>query len=190
VPEWIAGVYVNGHIYAGLKIPGLDSLLVGFSTGTKVIGWDTVPGPDRPPVVWLLHLCFDAMVGLGFLLLFAGLWALYVWWRRRRLPAARLFWLLGAVSGLAAIVAMECGWVVTEVGRQPWVVYQLQTTAAAATTNGGVITSLSIVVVLYAVLGVATVLILRMLARRWWHAGPGQAEADVPYGPRREQAAS
>jgi cytochrome bd ubiquinol oxidase subunit I len=41
------------------------------------------------------------------------------WWRRRRLPPHRLFWLAGAVSGLAAIVAMECGWVVTEVGRQP-----------------------------------------------------------------------
>ena len=56
----------------------------------------------------------------------------------------RLFWAAGAVSGVAAIVAMECGWVVTEVGRQPWVVYRLQTTAAAATTNGGVITSLSV----------------------------------------------
>ena len=62
----------------------------------------------------------------------------------------------GGGSGLAAIVAMECGWVVTEVGRQPWVVYRLQTTAAAATTNGGVITSLSLVIVLYAVLGAAT----------------------------------
>jgi cytochrome bd ubiquinol oxidase subunit I len=213
VPEWIAGVYVNGHVYAGLKIPGLDSLLVGFTTGTKVVGWDTVPGADRPPVVWLIHLCFDAMVGLGFLLLLAGLWALYAWWRQRRLPAARLFWWLGAVSGVAAIIAMECGWVVTEVGRQPWVVYKLQTTTAAATTNGGIIASLSIVVVLYAVLGVATVLILRMLARRWRGepgepgepGGPGEpgaadeAEVDVPYGPPRpprpphpprEQAAS
>ena len=146
----------------------MDSLLVGFGPGTKVTGWDSVPPADRPPVVWLIHLCFDVMVGLGFLLLLAGLWALYVWWRQRRLPPQRLFWLLGAVSGLAAIVAMECGWVVTEVGRQPWVVYQLQTTAAAATTNGGVITSLSLVIALYAVLGAATILILRV-------AGPALA---------------
>jgi cytochrome d ubiquinol oxidase subunit I len=76
---------------------------------------------------------------------------------------------------------MECGWVVTEVGRQPWVVYQLQTTTAAATTNGGVIASLSIVIVLYAVLGAATILILQMLARRWRRTGA--QEADVPYGP-------
>src|ERR1700734_648717 len=146
VPEWLGGVYVNGHIYGGLRIPDMDSLLVGFTTGTKVTGWDTVPGADRPPVVWLIHLCFDAMVGLGFLLLLFGAWALWTWWRGRALPKSRLFWLAGTVSGVAAIVAMECGWVVTEVGRQPWVVYHLQTTAQAVPTNGGLIPSLSAVV--------------------------------------------
>jgi cytochrome d ubiquinol oxidase subunit I len=181
VPEWLGGVYVNGHIYGGLRIPDMDSLLVGFGPGTQVTGWDSVPAADRPPAAWLIHLCFDVMVGLGFLLLLAGLWALYEWWRHRRLPPQRLFWLLGAVSGLAAIVAMECGWVVTEVGRQPWVVYRLLTTSAAATTNGGVVASLSIVIVLYAVLGVATIVILRVLARRW-RCG-GAQEAAVPYGP-------
>jgi cytochrome d ubiquinol oxidase subunit I len=180
VPEWLGGVYANGHIYAGIKIPDMDSLLVGFGPGTQVTGWDSVPPALRPPVVWLIHLCFDVMVGLGFLLLLAGLWALVVWWRRRRLPRYWLFWLLGTVSGVAAIVAMECGWVVTEVGRQPWVVYQLQTTAAAATTNGGVIASLSFVIVLYAVLGVLTIVILRVLARRWRR---GVQEPGVPYGP-------
>jgi len=180
VPEWLGGVYINGHIYGGLRIPYMDSLLVGFGSGTKVTGWDSVPAADRPPVVWLIHLCFDAMVGLGFLLLLAGLWALYEWWRHRRLPRQRLFWVLGAVSGLAAITAMECGWVVTEVGRQPWVVYKLLTTTAAATTNGGVIASLTFVIVLYAVLGAATIGILRILARRWRRGGP---EPEVPYGP-------
>src|SRR5487761_1834289 len=181
VPEWLAGVYANGNIYGGLKIPYMDSLLVGFGPGTKVTGWDSVAPADRPPAVWLIHMAFDVMVGLGFLLLLAGLWALYEWWRRRRLPPQRLFWLLGAVSGLAATAAMECGWVVTEVGRQPWVVYRLLTTSSAATTNGGVIASLSIVVVGYAVLGVATIAILRLLARRWRRGEA--AEAAVPYGP-------
>jgi cytochrome d ubiquinol oxidase subunit I len=180
VPEWLGGVYVNGRIYGGVKIPDLDSVLAGFGPGTKVIGWDIVPAVFRPPVVWLIHLCFDVMVGLAFLLLLAGLWALFEWWRRRRLPPQRLFWWAGAVSGVAAVVAMECGWVVTEVGRQPWVVYQLQTTAAAATTNGGVITTLSLVIIVYAVLGTATILILRMLSRRWRR---GDLEEAVPYGP-------
>jgi cytochrome d ubiquinol oxidase subunit I len=123
------------------------------------------------------------MVGIGFLLLLVGLWALAVWRRRRHLPEVSLFWLLGAVSGPAAVVAMECGWIVTEVGRQPWVVYRLLTTAQAATTNGGVITSLTAVVVLYGILGTATVVILRLLARRWRHEGPGGSEPMVPYGP-------
>jgi cytochrome d ubiquinol oxidase subunit I len=78
---------------------------------------------------------------------------------------------------VAAIVAMECGWVVTEVGRQPWVVYKLQTTTQAATTNGGVVTSLTLVIVLYAVLGAATIIILRSLSRHW------QRGDAVPYGP-------
>ena len=181
VPEWLGGVYANGHIYGGLKIPDLDSLLVGFGPGTRVTGWDSVPPAFRPPVAWLIHLCFDAMVGLGFLLLAAGGWALYEWWRRRRLPRQRAFWAAGAVSGVAAITAMECGWVVTEVGRQPWVVYRLQTTAEAATANGGVITSLSLVIVVYALLGSATILILRVLARRWRRSD--SLEAAVPYGP-------
>lgn len=86
-----------------------------------------------------------------------------------------------AVSGLAAITAMECGWVATEVGRQPWVVYRLQTTAEAATANGGVLTSLSLVIVVYTVLGAATILILRVLARRWRRSD--NLEAAVSYDP-------
>ena len=140
-----------------------------------------MPPADRPPVVWLIHLCFDVMVGLGFLLLLAGLWAAWEWWRRRRLPPQRLFWAAGAVSGLAAIAAMECGWIVTEVGRQPWVVYRLLTTAAAATSNSGVLVTLSLVIVIYAVLGTVTIVILRMLSRRWRRGDAEQAA--VPYGP-------
>ena len=181
VPEWLAGVYVNGRIYGGLKIPYLDSLLVGFGPGTKVTGWDSVPPAGLLLVVWLIHLSFDVMVGLGTLLLLAGLWAAWTWWRRRRWPRPLLFWALGAVSGLAAVVAMECGWVVTEEGRQPWVVYGLQTTAQAATTNGGVLASLSIVIVVYGVIGAATIAILLMLSRRWRR--DDRDDAPVPYGP-------
>jgi cytochrome d ubiquinol oxidase subunit I len=178
VGEWLGGVYINGHVYGGIRIPYLDSILVGFSPNTKVIGWDSAPAADRPPVVWLIHLCFDIMVGLGSLLLLAGLWAAYEWRRRRQLPGQRLFWLAGALSGVAAIAAMESGWVVTEVGRQPWVVYKLQTTAAAATTNGGVVATLSVVIVVYAALAVATLAALRALAKRWHRRE--LEEANVP----------
>jgi cytochrome d ubiquinol oxidase subunit I len=181
VPEYLGGVYAGGHVHLGLAIPDMDSLLVGFSPHTKVLGWDSVARADRPPAPTLIHLSFDAMVGLAFLLLLTALWALVVWRRRRALPERRLFWWLAAACGPAALAAMECGWIVTEVGRQPWVVYRLLTTAQAATTNRGVIASLTGVIVLYAVLGLATILILRMLARRWREGDEG--ESSVPYGP-------
>jgi cytochrome d ubiquinol oxidase subunit I len=180
-PEYLGGVYANGHVYGGLRIPGLDSLLVGFSTHTKVTGLDTVAPAERPPLPWLIHLAFDVMAGLGSLSVIPLLWLLLAWWRRRALPSHRWFWLLAAGAGPAALVAMEAGWIVTEVGRQPWVVYKLMTTAQAATTNQGVIASLSAVIALYAVLGVATIVILRLLARRW-RAGE-EEESGVPYGP-------
>jgi cytochrome bd ubiquinol oxidase subunit I len=181
VPEWLGGVYVNGHIWAGIEIPYLDSLLVGFGPGTRVIGWNSVTPVDRPPVVWLIHLAFDVMVGLGSLLLLHGLWALYTWWRHRSWPRPQLFWWAGAVTGVAAVVAMECGWVVTEVGRQPWVVYNLMTTTQAATTNGGIYASLTLVIILYAVLGAATIWILLLLSRRW-RRDDSSDEIPVPYG--------
>src|SRR5262249_35249317 len=97
------------------------------------------------------------------------------------LPPQRLFWWAGAVSGVAAAVAMECGWVVTEVGRQPWAVYRLQTTAAAATTNRGGMTSLSLVIIVYAGPRPAAILIPRVLGRPWRRGG--LEGAGGPYGP-------
>ena len=129
MPEYLGGFDVNGKVYFGLRIPYADSLLVGFKPSTKVTGLNSVAAAFRPPALTLIHLSFDAMVGLAFLLLLAGLWALWTWRRRRGLPRQSWFWWLGVLCGPAALVAMECGWIVTEVGRQPWVVYQLMTTA-------------------------------------------------------------
>jgi len=86
------------------------------------------------------------------------------------------------VSGLSAIVALECGWIVTEVGRQPWVVYNTMRTKDAVTDASGVWVSLAMVVLVYTALGIITVLILRAMARRWRTAEID--EDDVPYGPR------
>jgi len=182
-PEYLGGVYGHGHVSFGLRIPNLDSLLVGFSAHTKVTGLDSVAAADRPPLPSLIHLAFDVMAALGSLSVIPLLWILLAWWRRRSLPAHRWFWLAGAAAGPGAVVAMECGWIVTEVGRQPWVVYKLLTTAQAETTNGGVVDSLTAVIILYAVLGVTTTLILRLLARRWRQSD--ELLLAVPYGPPR-----
>ena len=76
---------------------------------------------------------------------------------------------------------MECGWIVTEVGRQPWVVYNVMRTEDAITGASGVWVTFSIALALYTVLGIATVVTLRAMARRWREEDEAD---DVPYGPR------
>jgi cytochrome d ubiquinol oxidase subunit I len=181
VTEYIGGACTSDGVKGGIGIPGLDSLLVDFSTNTKVTGLDSVPASDRPPANTMLHLAFDTMVGIGTLLIGLGLWLALAWWRRRDLPRSPWFLRATAVSGAAAILALECGWIVTEVGRQPWILYNVMRTKDAVTGASGVWVTFSLVLVLYTALGIATVLILRTMARRWRAAEIGDAE--VPYGP-------
>ena len=183
VTEYIGGRCTSDGVKGGIGIPGLDSWLVGFSTDTKVIGLDSVPPDDRPPANTMLHWAFDIMVGIGTALLFLGLWLGLSWLRTRDMPKSPWFLRATAVSGVAAIVALECGWIVTEVGRQPWIVYNVMRTEDAVTDAGGVWFSLAGVLLLYAALGTATWLVLRAMARRWRSAELD--EGDVPYGPRR-----
>jgi cytochrome d ubiquinol oxidase subunit I len=182
VTEYIGGRCTPDGVKGGIGIPGFDSFLVGFSTDTKVIGLDSVPPEDRPPANTLLHWAFDAMVGICVALMGLGAWFGIAWWRRRDFPRSRWFLRATAISGVLAIVALECGWIVTEVGRQPWIVYEVMRTEDAVTQADGVEYSLAGVTILYALLGTATVLVLRAMTRRWRAA----EDVDVPYGPRPE----
>jgi cytochrome bd ubiquinol oxidase subunit I len=181
VTEYLGGVCTSDGVEGGIGIPGLNSFLVDFSTDTEVTGLDSVPPSDRPPANTLLHWAFDAMVGICVLLIGLGAWLGLAWWRRRDIPRSRWFLRATAASGVAAIVALECGWIVTEVGRQPWVVYEIMRTEDAVTGASGVWVTFSGVLVLYTVLATATVLILRTMAHRWRAEEIGDAE--VPYGP-------
>jgi len=180
-PEYLGGVYVDGEVRGAIKIPDLDSFLVDFSADTNVIGWESVPADERPPSPTLLHLAFDTMVGIGSALMLLAVWFAVVWWRRRDLPRTDWFLRAAALGGVATIVALECGWIVTEVGRQPWIVHEVMRTEDAVTTADGIWFSLAAVVVLYTLIGIGAVLALRALSRRWREQG---VEAvDVPYGP-------
>ncbi len=182
VTEYIGGICTDDGVEWGIGIPGLNSILVGWSTDTEVIGLDSVPPDERPPANTLLHLSFDAMVGIGTGMIFLGLWFGIVWWRKRDIPSTPWFLRIVAISGVLAIIAMEAGWIVTEVGRQPWIVYEVMRTEEAITGASGVWLTFSIVLVLYAALGTATVLILRRMARRWREEGT--ESVGVPYGPK------
>jgi cytochrome d ubiquinol oxidase subunit I len=122
------------------------------------------------------------MVGICTLLIALGLWLGVAWWRKRDIPQTKWFLRATALSGVAAVVALECGWIVTEVGRQPWVVYNVMRTEDAVTGASGVWVTFSLVLSLYTLLGVATVVTLRAMARRWREAEV-EDEAEVPYGP-------
>jgi cytochrome d ubiquinol oxidase subunit I len=182
VTEYIGGRCTSDGVKGGIGIPGLDSFLVGWSTDTEVTGLDSVPPSDRPPANTMLHWAFDAMVGICTLLIGLGLWLGFSWWRKRDIPQTKWFLRAVAVSGVAGVVALECGWIVTEVGRQPWVVYGYMRTKDAVTEASGVWVTFGLVLALYTALGIALIVTLRVLARRW--RGVEVEDDEVPYGPR------
>jgi cytochrome bd ubiquinol oxidase subunit I len=185
VTEYLGGRCTSEGVKGGIGIPGFDSFLVGFSTDTKVTGLDSVPASDRPPANTLLHWAFDFMAGVGTALIGLGLWYGIAWWRRRDIPATKWFLRAVVLAGALTLMTLEAGWIVTEVGRQPWIVYEHMRTSDAVTGASGVWVTFSIVVVLYALLGAATIVVLRAMTRRWRETA--QDDLEVPYGPTGEE---
>ena len=188
VPETLFGhLNSSGEVTGGIPIPGLASWLSDPSTGraTVVQGLDTVPVDQRPTIhqVNVVHLAWDVMVGLGTLLFLFTLWYWASWIFRRDMPRSRWFLRGAAATGVLAVVAMEAGWIVSEVGRQPWIVYNKMKVSDAATTNTGVWITFIVVALLYTGLGTTLILVLRGMSRRA-RAEPALEETDVPYGPR------
>ncbi|MDX6604148.1 MAG: cytochrome bd ubiquinol oxidase subunit, partial [Solirubrobacterales bacterium] len=181
--EYVGGICTSDGVKAAIPIPDLDSFLVGFSADTKVIGLNDIRPDERPPANTLLHLAFDAMVGIGTALLALGAWLAFAWWRRREIPRTPWFLRAVAVSGAGAVLALWSGWIVTEVGRQPWIVQGYMRTSEAVTDAGGIWFAFGLVLLLYAGLGAVAILVLRAMSRRWREGGPAETEGDVPYGP-------
>jgi cytochrome bd ubiquinol oxidase subunit I len=188
VPETLLG-RLNSQgtaVVGGIPIPGLASWLSDPSTGrsTVVQGLDAVPADDRPTdsEANVVHLAWDVMVGLGTLLFLISVWYAASWVFRRRMPASRWFLRVAACCGVLAVVTMEAGWVVTEVGRQPWIVYNRMRVENAATANTGVWITFIGVVVLYVALGITLIAVLRTMSKRFRRSG-GFVDHDVPYGP-------
>ena len=163
--EHIGGIYFNGELRYAIVLPHVLAFLAKDDPNATVAGLDQVPANDRPQAVTLVHLAFNLMVGIGFLLLSLGVWMAVTWLRKRRAPASRTFLRAVVVAGPAAAVAMECGWIVTEVGRQPWIVYRVFRTSDAVNPAPGLFWGLVALVVVYGILTVVTIAVLRALAQ-------------------------
>ncbi|MBY8879086.1 cytochrome ubiquinol oxidase subunit I [Streptomyces sp. PLK6-54] len=184
VPETLGGILLDGKVRGGLQIPDGASLLAGFSVNTRISGLEAIPAQHRPTdrEVSLVHLSFDVMVGLSFALLALGLWCAWLLWRRRVLEQQRWFLRACAVSGVAAVVCLETGWIVTEVGRQPWIVVGHLLTRDAVATQGNLWAFFAAVLAIYLAVGLTAGAVLVSMKRRW-QAG-GDDSVVVPYGPR------
>jgi cytochrome d ubiquinol oxidase subunit I len=162
VPLVVGGIPNDdtGKVSYALQIPYGLSMLVGYSPQTKVVGLEDFPR-DQWPNVRLVHLSFDIMVGTGSALLAVAVWVVWIWWRTRRLPDNK--WLLRALVGCAPLgfIAVETGWFVTELGRQPWIIYGVMRTRDAVTPMPGLFVPFTTFTVVYLLLGVIVIFLLR-----------------------------
>jgi cytochrome d ubiquinol oxidase subunit I len=164
-----------------LSIPKLGSLITAGDANAEIKGLKAFAPQDRPPV-FLVFWAFRVMVGLGLAMLALGLWSGFVVWRGT-LPQARWFLRATVAMGPAGFVAVVAGWIVAEVGRQPYVIYGILRTADAVSpiTRQEVSVSLVAFMAIYALIfSVGVLYILRLMAE-----GPrAGAEAQTPMTPR------
>jgi len=163
-PEHILGWYTDNQLKYGIEIPHLLSILSFHSWNAAVQGLDSVPPGLRPPVN-VVHWAFQIMVGIGTMLAVLGVVYLAIWIWKKRLPESIWFYRALVVAGPLAVVALISGWVVTEVGRQPWVVYGVMRTDAAVTGAHGIPVGYGALAASYVVIACGLGWVLRRLAR-------------------------
>ncbi|OUJ73089.1 cytochrome ubiquinol oxidase subunit I [Hymenobacter crusticola] len=142
-----------------IKIPGMLSFLAHGNFKQEVTGLDQIPAQNRPPVV-VPHLAFQLMVGLGMFMM--ALSGLYFWasWRKKQWLRREWFLRLFVAAIPAGFIAVEAGWTVTEVGRQPWIMYGVMRTADAVTPMPGIAYSFYLFTAVYLSLSLIVVFLL------------------------------
>ena len=162
----------------GLEIPCGLSLLTERDPGAVVQGLEEFPEELWPPVT-VVHLAFQVMVAIGTFLAAIGAWGLFGMWRKKSIHESRFYLLLLMAAGPLAFVAIQAGWVVTEVGRQPWIIYGIMKTSEAVTPMPGLIVPFTVFTGLYMLLTVVVVLLLLRLARSEGPAGGAGGDGAV-----------
>jgi cytochrome d ubiquinol oxidase subunit I len=154
----------------GIEVPDLLSVLAFHDPDATVTGLDSVPADDRPPT-GIVKVSFRTMVFIGTALTVLGAWFLWVWWRHARLPSSPWFHRALVAAGPLALVALIAGWITTEVGRQPWIVYRVMRTESAVTGASGIPVGFAALGLVYAGLVAVAFVMLRRLGREPLEAG-------------------
>jgi cytochrome d ubiquinol oxidase subunit I len=151
-----------------------------------VPGLSDFPDDERPNdrLASMVHLSFQAMVGCGLTLVALGGW---YWLRRRRdgdpLASRRFLW-AAVAGGPLAVLALEFGWMTTELGRQPWIVFRVMRIADAVASDNAVWASFAVLVVVYTGMVAGAVAVLRSMSRRWREGAA--LDLPTPYSPSHE----
>jgi cytochrome d ubiquinol oxidase subunit I len=178
-PFTIGGWYdgETGEVEFGIEVPWLLSLLSTHDPNGEVVGLESVPPEDRPPVN-IVRTSFQAMIAIGTFLALLGVLFFVTWLRKGRLPRSPWFFRAVMAAGPLSLVALIAGWVTTEVGRQPWIVYETMRTSQAVTANDGLEVGYATLVIVYVTLAAGVVWLLRRLTRR-----PPETELESPVRP-------
>src|SRR5215210_8060929 len=154
----------TGETNYAIKIPYGLSLLAFHDPPATVKGLDDFPRDEWPNTL-IVHIAFQLMVGLGTLMALISLWGALLWWRKRTLPEGKWFLRSLVIAAPAGTLAIEAGWTVTEVGRQPWIIYGIMRTSEAVTPMPGLIVPFVTFTILYIFLTIITAwLLLRQVA--------------------------
>ena len=144
----------NNKVGLAIKIPGLLSYMAHGNFEAEVMGLDQIKKIDRPPVA-ITHYAFQIMVGLGMAMMAAGLLYLFALIKKHSWFEKKWFLKLFVAATPIGFIAVEAGWIVTEVGRQPWIIYKIMRTADAVTPMPGIQYSFYLFTLVYFTLSLA-----------------------------------
>jgi cytochrome d ubiquinol oxidase subunit I len=144
----------------GLEIPGLLSFLVHDDFKTVVNGLDKIPVKDQPPVA-ITHYAFQVMVGIGTLMMFIGILYFIALWKKKEWLNKPWFLKLFIIATPTGFIALEAGWTVTEVGRQPWIIQGVMRTSEAVTKMPGIQYTFYLFTFIYFTLSVFVIFLLK-----------------------------
>lgn len=162
-PLILYGVLDDGEVKYAIEIPYALSILAHNDPTAEVIGLDQFPEDERPPLY--IHYFFDVMVTIGMFMVMLSAFYVVAKWRKWKFANSRFILWLVVAGGPLSLIAIQAGWWMTEVGRQPWILRGIMTVDEAATSSGSVDIMVIAFALLYLILGIGSVVVLRRMFR-------------------------